>query len=702
MTKYSKLRTDEPSTDSALKGSEFKKLILVNLEALRDKALDDPNREESSGVNYCLDQLEPPIDNPLRNTDKKSQEGFFKDNARKRVDLHRQTALAILEAAGIKRGSEAYQEASRKLSTAQMKSHKGGVVTRLSVLLGVSKSVPNVSKVLRETLNKGKDKKEKLSKKHIKSMLKASEGIMMRRRVPLDQKLYVDESSDNASTVVQRVRLDAIEGKLEMGTEKAPIKMESALSKGDQAKDRPPRNLRSCDVKSKLGTNQYLVSSYLLEGTDVTGLKALSGSKAEAMNALLGSKLPNRVNYVTLIDSQDHNASWIINLFKGDNELKLEKKAGENDGPEIIRMNTTQKGSWGSVSKLGNMGLLAVGVLATIATVALAATGVGAIAIGLGAAVAGGTLAYRTGLSIKTANPDLYNRAEVVKGGLVKLSNGLEHLSDEKLAEKVDQFNEAFGANANKENLGKIIESKIEELGYLTKQLKAVENGQLNPGNRWKPVLEQMITARTGAVSLMGCKSGKDRAFGVTALTMAMEKKVADCIDKDGSLNTELLNNIDLEKDPDLAGYLKEVYMSDYGPKVGADNCDGAYGTKDPQNFFPDGLMGALSPDDQSALKAFMEGSNKLAKLNGSAKFDAAFSEGVEAPSQQASAGVPPPDGVVGSTAVVSDQEPSVATKIEAGVSVRVGQQLGEMKPPENEQKNDREQDIRNDRAFGS
>ena len=602
MKEYSKLPTNNFAD---------KKSILRDLAELRDQALTNPEMKEGSGVSYRLEQPNPPEDNPLQH--KEDRQAFIKKHARERVNLHRQTALAILAAANISPGTKAYEEASRKLSTAQMKSPKG---------------VDNVNKILRTALNQGREGKEKLSKKDVKSMLKAGEGIMMRRRVQVGQKLYSDgDEKTKCSTVVQRVSLDAKAKKVKTGTKESPIIMEAALSKGDQAKERPPRNLRSCDVTSNLGTNQYLISSYLLEGTKLDGLKALSESKAEAMRGLLNCEqndLPNRVNYVTLIDSQDHNASWIINLFKGDNEIKLEKKAGKDDGPEIIRMNTTQKGSWGSISKQGNRGLFALGVVAAVATVALAATGVGALAIGLGALVAGGTLAYRTGLSVKTANPDLYKRANVVMDGLDKLSK------QEVTSDVVDKFNKAFGAKATTKNVGQLIQSKSAELKYLTGQLKAIEKGQLNPGNRWKPVLEQMITARTGAVSLMGCKSGKDRAFGVTALTMAMEKRVADCIDESGHLNTTQLEGINLEKDSALANNLKEIYMSDYGPKVGADNCDGAYGTKDPQNFFPDGLMGALNPDDQSALKAFMEGSNKLAKLNGSVKFDPELSQGIE------------------------------------------------------------------------
>jgi hypothetical protein len=118
-----------------------------------------------------------------------------------------------------------------------------------------------------------------------------------------------------------------------------------------------------------------------------------------------------------------------------------------------------------------------------------------------------------------------------------------------------------------------------------------------------------MIAARTGALCIMGCKSGKDRAFAVTSLTMAMERRMSE-------LQQHGFANFNFSRDQILAGYLLENYKSDYGAIVGADNCDGAYGTKHPEWFFPSTLYRCLTRVQQQVLDSHCKQSHQRASIN--------------------------------------------------------------------------------------
>lgn len=74
--------------------------------------------------------------------------------------------------------------------------------------------------------------------------------------------------------------------------------------------------------------------------------------------------------------------------------------------------------------------------------------------------------------------------------------------------------------------------------------------------------------------------------------------------------------NFNFSRDQILAGYLLENYKSDYGAIVGADNCDGAYGTKHPEWFFPSTLYRCLTREQQQELDSHCKQSHQRASIN--------------------------------------------------------------------------------------
>jgi len=74
--------------------------------------------------------------------------------------------------------------------------------------------------------------------------------------------------------------------------------------------------------------------------------------------------------------------------------------------------------------------------------------------------------------------------------------------------------------------------------------------------------------------------------------------------------------NFNFSRDQTLAGYLLENYKSDYGAIVGADNCDGAYGTKHPEWFFPSTLYRCLTRGQQQVLDTHCKQSHQRASIN--------------------------------------------------------------------------------------
>ncbi len=74
--------------------------------------------------------------------------------------------------------------------------------------------------------------------------------------------------------------------------------------------------------------------------------------------------------------------------------------------------------------------------------------------------------------------------------------------------------------------------------------------------------------------------------------------------------------NFNFSRDQILAGYLLENYKSDYGAIVGADNCDGAYGTKHPERFFPSTLYRCLTREQQQVLDSHCKQSHQRASIN--------------------------------------------------------------------------------------
>ena len=497
---------------------------------------------------------------------------------RERNSLAQNTALAILQAAGVNDAD--LSQAAKELAVAQMKKNKG----RWPFYKGQrnKEKEPTIPEILIKYFKVGG---EKLTSKQAKKLIKRAEGVMM-TRLANSEPLY---QTEDGKMTVERIAIK--EGG---AIEKSDVITSSSLLKGELAKGQPPRNLRMLTCQGPLGTKKYLISSYVVAGTDVTGLKALAGD--------------NQVFYSSVVDGKDHFGSRLINFFKPDSELELQKEAAKSDEDQIIRMNTTQKPSLFTANSMSSQ----VGILLAIAAVAGTGFGVPFILAGLAAgigvgiaAVVGGVIVGSLGASLKV-NPAIYEEADkaITKLGKIQSAN---------------DFNKAYGVEATKENLDTLKESKKVELTYLKDQLKKVEQGKIKPGNRWKPVFEQMIVARTGGVALMGCKSGKDRAFGITALIMAMEQRVASCVEG-GELTKETLDKIDLAKDEQLAINLKNIYVHDYGSRVGAENCDGAFGTKKPIGFFPKGLWNALDATDQKALEEFCKTSNRNAQLNDGVK----------------------------------------------------------------------------------
>ena len=514
---------------------------------------------------------------------------------RERNSLAQNTALAILQAAGVNDAD--LSQAAKELAVAQMKKNKG----RWPFYKGQrnKEKEPTIPEILIKYFKVGG---KKLTSKQAKKLIKRAEGVMM-TRLANSEPLY---QTEDGKMTVERIAIK--EGG---AIEKSDVITSSSLLKGELAKGQPPRNLRMLTCQGPLGTKKYLISSYVVAGTDVTGLKALAGD--------------NQVFYSSVVDGKDHFGSRLIDVYKrikGDSELKLQKEAAKSDKEaaksdkeaaksdkyKIIRMNTTQKRSRFTANSMSSQ----VGILLAIAIVAGTGFWVPFIFVGLAAGIGVGIAALVVGVVVRSfgaslkVNPAIYDKAKTAITNLDEITT-------------VDAFNKAYGAKATEENLGTLKKSAKEELTYLKDQLKKVEQGTIKPGNRWKPVFEQMIVARTGGVALMGCKSGKDRAFGITALIMAMEQRVASCVEG-GELTKETLDKIDLAKDEQLAINLKNIYVHDYGSRVGAENCDGAFGTKKPIGFFPKGLWNALDATDQKALEEFCKTSNRNAQLNDGVK----------------------------------------------------------------------------------
>jgi|GEM_PF-6182672 len=495
--------------------------LLKDLSQKRDDSLSSEQADEV-GISYRLQQ--PGLDHVRKNS-------TFNYALTERLNLHRHAAIALLQTAEV----DNLGQLKARILRAQI--FKPSLLTRIwtgfkSLIQSVLRRDNDVR--LDDTESISDITKKALKAKglniDVKKALKAAESILMRRKMRAGC-LY-EKSGDSFSIQVSRVD---------------PIQ-ESALAKGEMAKDRGPRNRRVCTVKSEVGEIQYQNMAYLVEGTDLNVLKGNTKTPMfEFLQGLIGG-LDEKAFYSSVLDGDDVPWVKVLNWFKPENELKLQKQAFPNDTQLnwLVRMNTTQK--WSIQGAFRNFPLLRL---------------------------------FKANFKFNDA----------LKTRLEQVIKGLEESS--------------VTPEANKAK----VTSLLQELKFLESALNQVENGQVDEAQRWKPVLEQMIAARTGALCIMGCKSGKDRAFAVTSLTMAMERRMNE-LQQDG------FANFNFSRDKTLAGYLLENYKSDYGAIVGADNCDGAYGTKHPEWFFPSTLYRCLTREQKQELDSHCKQSHQRASIN--------------------------------------------------------------------------------------
>ena len=496
--------------------------LIKELSTKRDELLESKQADEG-GISYRLQQ--PELKQLKNNIN-------FDYALKERLNLHRHAAIALLQTAEVN-GLEALKV---KILHAQI--FKPSLLTR--IWTGFTSLMQSVWHTLRRDGYVRLDDTESISditKKalkakglniDVKKALKAAESILMRRKMRAG---FLYEKLDGSFSI-QVSRVDDIQ--------------ESALAKGEMATGRGPRNRRVCKVKSQVGEIQYQNMAYLVKGTN---LEVLEENKTPMFVFLQGLiiGLDQKAFYSSVLDGDDVPWVKVLNWFKPENELKLQKQAFPND-PQLnwlVRMNTTQK--WSIQGAFRNFPLLRL---------------------------------FKANFKFNDA----------LKSRLEQVIQGLEVLPS---------------ATPEKEKVKRL----LDELKFLKWALEQVENGRVDEAQRWKPVLEQMIAARTGALCIMGCKSGKDRAFAVTSLTMAMERRMIE-LDVDG------FADFNFSRDQTLAGYLLENYKSDYGAIVGADNCDGAYGTKHPERFFPSTLYRCLTREQQQVLDSHCKQSHQRASIN--------------------------------------------------------------------------------------
>jgi hypothetical protein len=494
--------------------------LIKELSTKRDELLSSPlELADKGGISYRLQQ--PELEHVRRNS-------TFDYALRERLNLHRHAAIALLQTAEVNN----LEQLKARILRAQI--FKPSLLTRIwtgfkSLIQSVLRRDNDVR--LDDTESISDITKKALKAKglniDVKKALKAAESILMRRKMRAGC-LY---EKSGGSFSIQVSRVDRIQ--------------ESALAKGEMAKDRGPRNRRVCKVNSQVGEIQYQNMAYLVEGTDLQVLKESTATPMFEFLKELIEGLDQKAFYSSVLDGDDVPWVKVLNWFKPENELKLQKQAFPND-PQLnwlVRMNTTQK--WSIQGAFKNFPLLRL---------------------------------FKANFKFNDA----------LKSRLEQVIQGLEVLPS---------------ATPEKEKVKRL----LDELKFLKWALEQVENGRVDEAQRWKPVLEQMIAARTGALCIMGCKSGKDRAFAVTSLTMAMERRM---------IELEGFANFNFSRDQTLAGYLLENYKSDYGAIVGADNCDGAYGTKHPERFFPSTLYRCLTPDQKQELDIHCKQSHQRASIN--------------------------------------------------------------------------------------
>lgn len=486
----------------------------------RDQLLDLKQADEG-GISYRLQQ--PELEQLKNNIN-------FDYALKERLNLHRHAAIALLQTAKV----DDLKALKDKILHAQI--FKPSLLTRIwtgfkSLIQSVLRRDNDVR--LDDTESISDITKKALKAKglniDVKKALKAAESILMRRKKRAG--FLYEESRGSFSIQVSRVD---------------PIQ-ESALAKGEMATGRGPRNRRVCTVKSEVGEIQYQNMAYLVKGTN---LKVLEDSTKTPMFDFLQGLiigLDQKAFYSSVLDGDDVPWVKVLNWFKPENELKLQKQAFPQELGWLVRMNTTQK--WSIQGAFRNFPLLRL---------------------------------FKANFKFNSA----------LKSRLEQVIKGLEESS----------VKPGAADNVKMTRL-------LHELKFLKSALEQVENGQVDEAQRWKPVLEQMIAARTGALCIMGCKSGKDRAFAVTSLTMAMERRMSE-LQQDG------FANFNFSRDQILAGYLLENYKSDYGAIVGADNCDGAYGTKHPEWFFPSTLYRCLTREQQQELDSHCKQSHQRASIN--------------------------------------------------------------------------------------
>lgn len=490
--------------------------LIEKLSNQRDQLL-ELNQAGEGGISYRLQQ--PELEQLKNNIN-------FDYALKERLNLHRHAAIALLQTAEVN-GLEALKV---KILHAQI--FKPSLLTRIwtgfkSLIQSVLRRDNDVR--LDDTESISDITKKALKAKglniDVKKALKAAESILMRRKKRAGS-LY---ESSHFPFSIQVSRVDDIQ--------------ESALAKGEMAKARGPRNRRVCTVKSEIGEIQYQNMAYLVKGTNLQVLKDSTRTPMFEFLQGLIKGLDQKAFYSSVLDGDDVPWVKVLNWFKPENELKLQKQAFPKELHWLVRMNTTQK--WSIQGAFRNFPLLRL---------------------------------FKANFKFNDA----------LKSRLNQVIQGLEVLPF---------------ATPEKEKVKRL----LDELKFLESALKKVEKGEVDEAQRWKPVLEQMIAARTGALCIMGCKSGKDRAFAVTSLTMAMERRM---------IELEGFANFNFSRDQTLAGYLLENYKSDYGAIVGADNCDGAYGTKHPELFFPSTLYRCLTREQQQVLDSHCKQSHQRASIN--------------------------------------------------------------------------------------
>ena len=423
-----------------------------------------------------------------------------------------------------------------------------------------------------------------------KKLVDRAEGIMMTRKreetsieswepIPADKP---EETPEKTRTLVSLVKQEGI--------------AYSSLNKEANAKI---RNKRAYIYgNAKMGVQKISVHSFVTAGGEhKNNMNSLIDESQQYFNTFkdfmgIGDSDPSYV-YATLVDGPEAAISKLTNSVKDENENTLFNNAQEADKKidkaKIYRVNTTQKAGFVFNYK-PNPELTAL--FAKKLEVLMEA--------------------YDK--NMQKGSKDLAARFNTMNAKLIN--------PNVETNQEIDVL-KSFGVEAATEHdVVDILKAKKTQLQALVSVYNKLSD--LSDNYHYKPALECMIASRMGIPGSLGCKSGKDRAFVHICVANVIESKLTQISGMNlGKLDfsperlaqnlKEFLGSKEYAKD--LANEL--MRENHHGRKVGAENCDGAYGTKDADVVIPKNInKEAMLDSTYEKLTDYIKESNKYAQQN--------------------------------------------------------------------------------------